>query len=78
MMSEEEFIALVKSGYADLAALEQSKNFYEYEKNFDASWVGLGQQVLEATSPMVAEQLEKKVDPKSLRASPGSRHAPLQ
>ena len=59
-MSEEEFIALAKFRDAELAALEQSKNFYEHEKNFDAIWVGLGQQVLEATIGEVPEQARKK------------------
>jgi hypothetical protein len=60
MMSEEEFIALAKSRYAELAALEQSKNFYEHEKKFDEIWIGLGQQVLEATVGAVPEQVRKK------------------
>ncbi len=60
MMSEEEFMALAKSRYAELGALEQSKNFYEHEKKFDEIWVGLGQQVLEATIGEVPEQARKK------------------
>ena len=65
MMSEEEFIALAKSRYAELASLEESKNFYEHEKNFDAIWVGLGQQVLEATVGEVPQQARKKSSSKA-------------
>lgn len=60
MMSKEAFIALAEARYTELAALEQSKNFYEHEKNFDAIWVGLGQQVLEATIGEVPDQARKK------------------
>jgi uncharacterized membrane protein len=60
MMSKTEFLALAEARYSELAALEQSQNFYEHEKNFDAIWVGLGQQVLEATIGEVPEQARKK------------------
>ena len=60
MMSEEEFMTLAKSRYAELAALEQTKNFYAHEKKFDQIWVGLGQQVLEVTIGQVPEQARKK------------------
>jgi hypothetical protein len=60
MMSKEEFLALAEARYSELAALAHSENFYEHEKNFDAIWVGLGQQVLEATIGEVPAQARKK------------------
>ena len=59
-MSKSEFLALAEARYSELAALEQSQNFYEHEKTFDAIWVGLGQQVLEATIGEVPAQARKK------------------
>ena len=59
-MSKEEFLALAEARYSELAALGHSENFYEQEKNFDAIWVGLGQQVLEATIGEVPAQARKK------------------
>ena len=60
MITEEAFLALAKSGYAELAALQQSKNFYEHEKGFDQLWVDLGRQVLEGTISEVPENPRKK------------------
>jgi hypothetical protein len=60
MISKEEFLALAEAQYAALAALEQSKNFYEHEKRFDQIWVGLGRQVLEGTISTVPENPRKK------------------
>ena len=59
-MSKSEFLTLAEARYTELAALERSENFYEHEKNFDAIWVGLGQQVLEATIGEVPAQARKK------------------
>ena len=60
MLTEETFLALAKSRYAELAALQESKSFYEHEKKFDEIWVGLGQQVLEGTISDVPENPRKK------------------
>lgn len=60
MISKAEFLALAEAQYAALAALEQSKNFYEHEKRFDEIWVGLGRQVLEGTISEVAANPRKK------------------
>ncbi len=59
-MSKEEFLALAEARCTELAALAHSENFYEHEKNFDAIWVGLGQQVLEATIGEIPEQARNK------------------
>ena len=66
MMSKEEFLALAEARYAELAALEQSKSFYEHEKTFDAIWVGLGQQVLEGTVGKVPTNVRKKTSSKAV------------
>jgi hypothetical protein len=73
MMSRSEFLALSEARYNELSALEQSQNFYEYEKNFDAIWVGLVQQVLEAPIGKVPQQAGKKNHSKPLWSSPSSR-----
>ncbi len=73
MLSKTEFLALSEARYRELAALDQSQNFYEHEKSFDAIWVGLGQQVLEATIGEVPAQARKKTHSKPLRSSPSSR-----
>ena len=68
MITEEAFLDLAKSGYAELAALQQSNNFYEHEKRFDEIWVGLGRQVLEGTISKVPANPRKKT---SLPAATG-------
>jgi hypothetical protein len=60
MLSEEEFLALAKSRYAELSALQEHKTFYEYEKRFDAIWVELGRQVLEGSISEVPSNPRKK------------------
>jgi hypothetical protein len=60
MLSEAEFLELARAKYAQIAALEQSKNFYEHEKTFEGVWVELGRQVLEASISAVPVAARKK------------------
>ena len=67
-MNKEEFLALAAARYEALAALKESKNFYEHEKKFDEIWVELGREVLEQTIDTVPLNPRKKT---SLPAATG-------
>ena len=60
-MSKEEFLALAEARYEALAALKESKDFYDHEKKFDELWVELGRQVLEGTISEVPANARKKI-----------------
>jgi hypothetical protein len=60
MLSEEAFLSLARSRYAELSALSSIDNFYEYEKEFDGLWVSLGREVLEGSLGEVPENHRKK------------------
>jgi len=67
MMSEEQFLELARSKYKEIASLESTKDFYNYEKQFDQLWVELGRQVLEQSISEPPKDRRKKKD-----NSPGS------
>jgi hypothetical protein len=60
MLTEEAFISLARSRYAELSALSQVDNFFDYEKNFDELWVSLGREVLEGSLGTVPTNYRKK------------------
>ena len=60
MLSEAAFLELARAKYVQIGDLAQCKNFYEHEKTFDALWIELGQQVLEASISDVPAAARKK------------------
>ena len=46
-MTQAEFIALAAARYQQIQALNKLDSFYDYEKDFDQLWTGLGRDVLE-------------------------------
>jgi mannitol/fructose-specific phosphotransferase system IIA component len=59
-MTQAEFIALAAARYEQLQALNQLDSFYDYEKQFDQLWTGLGQQVLEKNLGELPNDPQKK------------------
>lgn len=47
MMTKEEFVSLAMSHWPELEALDQEKDFYEYEKRFEQIMLDLSRSVLE-------------------------------
>lgn len=60
MLSEAAFLALARTKYAQIAALEEETRFYDYEKKFDTVWVELGRHVLESSISEVPKSVQKK------------------
>ena len=60
-MTESDFLALAQKRYANLQALNQIDNFYDYEKEFETIWRELGRVVLENNlSKLSADRRKKK------------------
>ena len=60
-MTEAAFMAMAQKRYAALQALNKIDNFYDYEKEFEGIWRGLGREVLEANiSEVPADRRKKK------------------
>jgi hypothetical protein len=60
MLSEQEYVELARTKYAELKKLQEAKNFYEYEKRFDEIWTELGRHVLEQSISEVPKDRRKK------------------
>jgi hypothetical protein len=60
MLSEQDFLELARTRYAELASLEKVANFLDYEEAFDALWVSLGRSVLEQSISQVPTNKRKK------------------
>jgi hypothetical protein len=60
MLSEQEYVDLARTKYQELKKLQQSKNFYEYEKRFDEIWIELGKAVLEKSISDIPGDRRKK------------------
>ena len=60
MLSEQEYVDLARAKYQELKKLQESKNFYEYEKRFDEIWIELGKDVLEKSISDVPGDRRKK------------------
>lgn len=59
-MTQPEFIALAAARYEQLQALNQLDSFYDYEKQFDQLWTGLGRDVLEKNLGDLPNDPQKK------------------
>jgi len=66
-MTKEEYLALALAKYEELKGLENSKNFYDYEKNFDKIWRDLGKEILSANISEGSNDRRKKKDKNDLR-----------
>jgi hypothetical protein len=60
MLSEQEYVELARTKYAELKKLQDAKNFYEHEKRFDEIWMDLGRSVLEKSISEVPQDRRKK------------------
>ena len=59
-MTQTEFVALAAARYEQLQALNQLDSFYDYEKEFDQLWTGLGRDVLEKNPGDLPNDPQKK------------------
>jgi len=66
-MNEEDFLALAKSKYAEIQALNEQPTFLEYEKEFVGLWAELGRQVSQANLGGVGKDHRKKENPQHPR-----------
>jgi hypothetical protein len=66
-MTEEQFLAICKSKYAELEKLKEIKGFYEYEKQFDKIMTELSRTLLESSIGEVPKDRRKKKDLLPLR-----------
>lgn len=60
MMSKEDYLALAASRWPELEALDQEKDFYEYEKRFEQIMLELSRAVLEAKISQPGKDRRKK------------------
>lgn len=60
MLSKEEFIALASVKYEEVKALEDIKDFYNYEKTFDEIWTSYGRETLERSISKAPKDRRKK------------------
>lgn len=60
MMTQTEFLALATARFEQLQALNQLDSFYDYEKQFDQLWTGLGRDVLEKNLGDLPQDPQKK------------------
>lgn len=60
MMTKEEYLALAASRWPELEALDQEKDFYEYEKRFEQIMLDLSRAVLEHKISNVGKDRRKK------------------
>ena len=59
-MSEQEFVALAKAQYKEIASLKEETSFYEYEKQYEKIWIELGREVFEKSISKVGSDRRKK------------------
>ena len=59
-MSKEDYLALAASRWPELEALDQEKDFYEYEKRFEQIMLELSRAVLEAKISQAGKDRRKK------------------
>lgn len=65
-MTKQEFLILCESRYPEIAKLDEIKNFYEYEKQFEKIMNELSRTLLESTlSEVPADRRKKKHSPGS-------------
>lgn len=63
MMTKQEFISLCESRYPEVAKLDEIKDFYEYEKQFEKIMTELGRTLLERNISKVPADRRKKKGP---------------
>lgn len=60
-MTEEQFLALCRSKYEEINKLNDLKDFYQYEKQFDSIMTELSRKLLESNlSEVPADRRKKK------------------
>ena len=59
-MTQVEFLSLAAARYEQLQSLNQLDSFYDYEKQFDQLWTGLGRDVLEKNLGDLPQDPQKK------------------
>lgn len=65
-MTKQEFLTLCESRYPEIVKLDEIKNFYEFEKQFEKIMHELSRTVLESTiSQVPADRRKKKLFPGS-------------
>lgn len=67
MMSKEEYLAKAAARYDALQKLNEQKDFYSYEAEFEKIWLDLGREVLESNISQVGKNHRKKTS-----SGPGS------
>jgi hypothetical protein len=60
MMSKQEFLALCESRYPEVAKLDEVKDFYEYEKQFEKVMTELSRTLFESNISKPAADRRKK------------------
>ncbi len=60
MMSKEEYLAKAAARYEALQKLNEQKDFYSYEAEFEKIWLDLGREVLESNISKVGKDARKK------------------
>jgi hypothetical protein len=60
MMSKEEYLAKAAARYEALQKLNEHKDFYSYEAEFEKIWLDLGREVLESNISKVGKDARKK------------------
>lgn len=60
MLTKEQYIALAASRWPELEALDQEKDFYEYERKFEEIMLDLSRAVLESKISNPGDDRRKK------------------
>lgn len=60
MIPKDEFLLIAESKYAELAKLEDEKNFYDYEKKYEQIMTELSRILLESMISKVPQNRRKK------------------
>lgn len=62
MISKEEFLRIVESRYEAINALDDGRDFYDYEKGFAAIVQGMNRELLESSiGPVPSDRRKKKL-----------------
>ncbi len=72
-MTEQQFLEICKSKYAELVKLKELQSFYEYEKQFDQIMTDLSRTLLEKSIGEVPADRRKKKFPLPLWENPNSQ-----
>lgn len=59
-MTKEEYLKIAEQQWESLEQLQAEKNFYDYEKKFDAIMVDMGRELLEKSLGQVSKDRRKK------------------